>query len=232
MKGVPHWLNRPAHTVSAAEICQGALANASGLIIPGGADLPYCEKLNGEGNRQIHHFVEQGGFYLGICAGAYYACQTVEFQGADYQVQGERELGFFEGIAKGSLPQLTGGHYYSENVQSKTMVKLDFVDFPPDPTACYYYHGGSTFLKSPQAVRSSQIFAYFADGSPAIVGGQFGKGRYLLSSVHFELDPQCYAELIVKNSPESDRLSEQEIHRALQQSQGKSVWQLVQNGLK
>lgn len=231
LKGVPHWLNRPARTVSAEQICQGALANASGLIIPGGADLPYCEKLNGEGNRQIRQFVEQGGFYLGICAGAYYACQRVEFQGADYQVHGERELGFFEGVAQGSLPTLTNGHYYSESVESKAMVKLDFADFPADPTACYYYHGGSTFFESSQAVRSAQVFARFADGSPAIVSGQFGKGRYLLSSVHFELDPQCYQELIVKHSPKSDRLQEQAIAQALQQSQGKAVWQMIKNML-
>ena len=31
------------------------------LIIPGGADLPYCEKLNGMGNQKIKNFVANGG---------------------------------------------------------------------------------------------------------------------------------------------------------------------------
>ena len=49
-------------------------------VMPGGADRPYCAALNGEGNRRIRAFVEAGGAYLGLCAGAYYASQRVEFE--------------------------------------------------------------------------------------------------------------------------------------------------------
>ncbi len=42
------------------------------LIIPGGADLPYCKKLNGIGNDIIRDFVHRGNLYIGICAGGYY----------------------------------------------------------------------------------------------------------------------------------------------------------------
>jgi biotin--protein ligase len=40
------------------------------LVIPGGADIPYTEALNGAGNNKIRQYVESGGSYLGICAGA------------------------------------------------------------------------------------------------------------------------------------------------------------------
>ena len=40
-----------------------------GIVFPGGADSPYQEKLQGEGNRVIRQFVEEGGWYLGFCAG-------------------------------------------------------------------------------------------------------------------------------------------------------------------
>ena len=77
------------------------------LVMPGGADLPYCRQLNGPGNELIRGaqpccwlnmpsdvgkqsqilthstmsaaYVEDGGSYLGLCAGAYYACSYVEF---------------------------------------------------------------------------------------------------------------------------------------------------------
>ena len=83
------------------------------LVMPGGADLPYCRQLNGPGTASIqgkrHHscalqncmltsanalaksskalrpgdlhagYVEGGGAYLGLCAGAYFACESVEF---------------------------------------------------------------------------------------------------------------------------------------------------------
>jgi glutamine amidotransferase-like uncharacterized protein len=48
-------------------------------------------------------FVSQGGGYLGLCAGAYYACARVEFEpGTRLEVVGDRELAFFPGIAQGA----------------------------------------------------------------------------------------------------------------------------------
>lgn len=49
-------------------------------IVAGGADLAYCAQLNGAGNAVIRRYVSSGGAYLGLCAGAYYACRRVEFE--------------------------------------------------------------------------------------------------------------------------------------------------------
>ena len=49
-------------------------------------------------------YVNGGGSYLGLCAGAYYACARVEFEmGSELEVVGERELAFFPGIGRGSV---------------------------------------------------------------------------------------------------------------------------------
>ena len=51
----------------------------------------------------VADYVHGGGRYLGLCAGAYYACNRVEFeQGSPMEVQGDRELQFFPGIARGA----------------------------------------------------------------------------------------------------------------------------------
>jgi hypothetical protein len=48
-------------------------------------------------------FVHSGGAYLGLCAGAYYACARVEFEpGSAMEVAGGRELSFFPGVARGA----------------------------------------------------------------------------------------------------------------------------------
>ena len=76
------------------------------LVFPGGADLPFCRELDGEGNRRIDHYIRQlGGRYLGFCAGAYYGAKTVEFEmgSKKMEVRGHRELGFFKGVARGSV---------------------------------------------------------------------------------------------------------------------------------
>jgi hypothetical protein len=54
-------------------------------------------------------FVNSGGSYLGLCAGAYYACSRVQFEeGSRLQVVGDRELAVFPGIACGAA--YPGGH--------------------------------------------------------------------------------------------------------------------------
>src|SRR5438034_10268487 len=45
------------------------------LVMPGGADLPFCAALSGAPNKRIRQLVEGGGGYLGICSGACYACR-------------------------------------------------------------------------------------------------------------------------------------------------------------
>ena len=50
------------------------------IVFPGGRDIPYHDKLNGKGNARIKEFVENGGSFLGICAGAYYGSGYVEFE--------------------------------------------------------------------------------------------------------------------------------------------------------
>ncbi len=54
-----------AHDIIEKGILQKESVKA--LVVPGGADLYYVEKLNGEGNRLIREYVEAGGIYLGIC---------------------------------------------------------------------------------------------------------------------------------------------------------------------
>lgn len=89
--------------ISSDEIINGQLRGADGLIVPGGADLPYCKKLNGRGNRQILAFIASGGIYIGICAGGYYGARQVVFDGNGYSIRGNRELSLFKGKAIGSI---------------------------------------------------------------------------------------------------------------------------------
>ena len=68
-------------TLGTAPLLRGGWeARCELLVFPGGADLPYCKALNGEGNRLIGEYVRGGGAYLGLCAGAYYASATVDFE--------------------------------------------------------------------------------------------------------------------------------------------------------
>lgn len=232
LMAVERHLGRKALPINALDICAGKLAAFSALIVPGGADLPYCEQLNGEGNRAIREFVESGGLYVGICAGAYYGCREIAFIGADYNVFGTRELGFFPGLAKGCLPELTGGRFYDETVKSKAIVPLAFAT---GETADFYYHGGCYF--EPASGQNSEIFyeplAFYPNGSLAVVSGKIGQGNYLLSGVHFELQAEAYHRYVLeKNTDLAQKCEEYQFSCLFQAEYGAPIWQAVQKRLK
>ena len=53
------------------EIVAGALDRFHLVVFPGGSGSKEGAAIGGEGREQVRRFVEQGGGYLGICAGAY-----------------------------------------------------------------------------------------------------------------------------------------------------------------
>lgn len=173
--------------LTADGILGGKLDNASCdiFVMPGGADLPYCKKLNGAGNAAIRHFVEQGGTYFGICAGAYYGCRDIAFhQGRADEITGARELALIDTTGYGSLPDLAG--YYDDTLATAKWVGLKDTD---GQTAQSYYHGGCAFdVRDPEAVILAR-YADLPDHPPAIIAKQNGKGRVILSGAHIEATP-------------------------------------------
>lgn len=78
--------------------------NRTILCIGGGFDLGYLQTLGQLGCECIRSFIYEGGNYLGICAGAYFASRMVKFDvSGPLEVIGERKLGFFEGSAIGPI---------------------------------------------------------------------------------------------------------------------------------
>ena len=102
-------------TVSATEVTSDdeSWRSADLFVFPGGADLPYVSALGPVGMQRIRSYVEQGGVYLGFCAGAYFASGAVSFEaGTKLEVVGERHLKFYRGTAAGAA--FPGFDYESE----------------------------------------------------------------------------------------------------------------------
>ncbi len=159
------------------------------VIFPGGRDIPYHDALKGAANRQLSEFVYQGGNFLGICAGGYYGCASIEFEkGGPLEIVQDRELQFFPGIARGPAYGLGKFRYQSEKGSQIAQLTL----FPsPSSLNCpssAYYNGGCSFVKAEQYENVS-ILAQYANikGNPAaIVKCCVGKGIAILCGVHPE----------------------------------------------
>lgn len=160
------------------------------LIIPGGADLPYAKALNGAGNQKIKSYVENGGAFLGICAGSYYGGAFVDFgKNTDLEVQGERELSFFPGTVRG--PILAPYAYRSESGARAAQISwMCSSDFQKSTLLSVYYNGGGYFVDAEKKNRVTVLASYGLEDYAAIIECEVGLGKAILSGVHFEYDPE------------------------------------------
>ena len=180
------------------------------LVLPGGRDLPYCQALNGSGNAKILEYVHNGGSYLGICAGAYYACSRIEFDkdNPPMSVCGNRELSFFPGLGRG--PVYPGFSYTDRSGVRSVPISV-----------CPNFTFASQLEPWTKSLMNKELYTYFnggcefvhqsgsGDGSPATVAcytqlppssqpmpsvavvlSQCGSGRALLTGVHLEVSPE------------------------------------------
>jgi biotin--protein ligase len=154
------------------------------LVIPGGRDMPYVSSL-ANANASIRSYVEGGGTFLGICAGAYYASRRVEWEtGTKMEVTGDRPLGFFDGVCKGSV--YPGFAYESES--GARAVSVEDVE-QGEVVHGMYHNGGGEFVGA-EKLGSTEVIARYTEGEGegkvAAVKCKVGKGLAILWGTHPE----------------------------------------------
>lgn len=161
------------------------------IVFPGGAANPYHRKLSSRigngGNMRIRKFVENGGHYLGICAGAYYACSHIEFDiGGPHEVNCDYELRFFSGIGRG--PAMKGFDYYSNKGTYASHFKWE------DNEGIAFFQGGPGFDVSQNECTVLSRFCAQPGldcdpDTPACIMCNVERGCAILCSLHVEFDP-------------------------------------------
>ncbi len=173
------------------------------FVMPGGADLYYCEKLNGAGNDRIRAYVEQGGSYLGLCAGAYYACAGLSWAaGTPQEISGSRELNFYSGIATGPIMEYLEKSSLDHSWHHAAPIQYD--DGEILLTTKTAYEGGPVFSGG-----EADILARYNNGDAAIIECMVGQGRVILSSSHIErLFPVVYQNRNASHAHDSAVMNE------------------------
>lgn len=160
--------------------------NVLAFFMPGGAATPFRRKLEYQGNDKIRDYVNNGGIYYGICAGAYYACEKAVFEQdiPELAIVSECGLNLVGGQAIGTLYKELGIRPYAKNAASAAVVNLLWEKDAGKHIS--YYHGGPYFQLKPGD--DAEIAARYdiAGYPPAVVKKNYGKGRVILSGVHFE----------------------------------------------
>lgn len=198
------------------------------LVIPGGADLPYCKELNGDGNKIIKKYVKAGGRFIGFCAGGYYGSSRLEFEiGSDIEVSGSRELEFFPGIARGTAYKgFEYGSHRGEKAVNCTIENQAFGDLGTSTHTSFvsHYQGGPTFVDADK-YPGSEILAKYIDpidvenpSKAAVVYSKIGNGASVLFGPHCEFEP-----VLLRYANSKDRDAEL-VNKLLQSQQSRDYF--------
>ncbi|MAF31462.1 MAG: hypothetical protein CMF60_04580 [Magnetococcales bacterium] len=183
------------------------------FIVPGGATTDMIQELGIQGIQAISSYVKNGGYYIGICAGAYLASSVVDFQSDDLKLVKKRPLGFYAGTQKGPY----NGRYASQNNIGFQCVDIHVLG----ETLPVYLNGGGIFV-NPEALPNVQVVGRYETGEACAVRCQFGKGEALLLAVHLEYQPHLLR-------PDS-YISQADIQRLMLSNPSRfKVWQSLLN---
>ena len=203
----------PFDILRSEEIRQGALSRYRMLYVPGGWAAQKLIALGDQGQEEIKRFVEEGGSYLGICGGAGMAT--------------EDGIGLLPIRRKPSterVPSVSGpvrlslaGHRIWQGID----VPLFFVWWPSQfraadkgshVLACYEEVLPDAF-SSDISVADGRVIGWPAlearygilldparlPGEPAVMEGQFGRGKVFLSLIHFDTPGDRNGAAVLRN---------------------------------
>ena len=181
--------------IDAVDILKGHFNKDINLfIMPGGADLYYCDQLNGKGNALIRTYVENGGTYLGICAGAYYGASSIIWaNGTSQEITGTRELAFCDTVATGPVSSLIEVGDVEKNWDAVTTLSFCGEDIP------VLYKGGCVFSEPKDELTVLARYSELEHSPPAILHTPIGQGHAILSSPHIEYSPELYTRSLVQH---------------------------------
>ncbi len=176
--------NATTTRVCPEDIRAGALKQFDVVMFTGGSGSGQGIALGEAGRAEVRRFVENGGGYIGICAGAYLACQGFSWG-----------LGIVDAKTLSPLWRRGTGMVKLELTEQGRAVLGD----QPRQFDCLYFQGPIVGPADVAAVPDFDTLAFFRTevakddtpkgimvNSPAIFGGSFGKGRVLCFSPHPE----------------------------------------------
>jgi glutamine amidotransferase-like uncharacterized protein len=228
-------------TVTPDNVNQTDLASTARVIFFGGGWAGgYITYLNSNGYENIRQFIRQGGGYIGICAGAYLACDKI-FWKPDTVTLGQwydYALNLFTGTGVGVVPGImdwtepTGCSAPINKGAAMTTVLIDQQFFnASSETLPILYYGGPILTPYAISQNSVQILGKYvvpgspADGSTAMVMASYGKGNMFLSGPHPEISFDNLTCRLFPNTQGWDLL-----HQVLQYLAPRTITDLKANG--
>lgn len=175
------WMGYSVEIISAQYIKQNGLDGFKGLCIPGGNMYQYSNSLSLTGINEIKDFISNGGAYIGICGGAYFAGEKVIWRG-NQLIMNSLEL--FNGSTEGPINDLV---QEADSVMCKVVIDSSFLiaEIEAD-TAWILYFNGPTLMVEDTNV--SVVAKYDINGLPCSLAFHYSDGKVFLIGTHPEIE--------------------------------------------
>ncbi len=174
--------NIPHKRIYASDLNNSAnYYDASAICFPGGYSYNYKLALTEKTVNNIRNYVSNGGSYIGICAGAYFASSSVVWEGFEYPYS----LSLFKGKAIGSMHSIAAWDNYNMTKISTNQQNSILVNSDKELNVLYY--GGPHFES--EGI-NYETLAFWEDYNkyPAIINFNFDAGKVLLIGPHLEIE--------------------------------------------
>jgi len=177
------WKGLTHNRVTAEDINSIVLKNYySAIFFPGGDADYYNADIDAFGIQHIQELVAENGAYIGMCAGAEFACDQLVWEGIAY----DYPLDLFQGEAVGPIDELAVWPDYAMATLSMNL-NDELNQYEPANEDILYW-GGSIFnAYEGTEVDTIATFDGYLDEA-AIIKLNYGEGRVLLISPHPEIE--------------------------------------------
>ncbi|MHA3964519.1 MAG: BPL-N domain-containing protein [Candidatus Thorarchaeota archaeon SMTZ1-45] len=175
------WMNATVDILDASDIKYGNLDGYDIVVIPGGWAGTYNMELAGTGITEIRNFVRDGGAFFGVCAGAYFGCDKIRWEGEVLEYQ----MDLFEGYGIGPVEEIAiwPNFAMTEIIINHSSSIIDFSGEPSNHSVMYY--GGPWFnITDKEGIHS--VATYKANNESAMIAFEYEDGRVFLSGPHPE----------------------------------------------
>lgn len=183
--------------VDGAAIRSGALRKADVLVMPGGKSGIESDSLGAEGQRELRRFIEDGGAYVGSCAGAFL---LMEGPAPSKKILGiapfKHRSGDWGGEAMLQVAYSKEAEALSGIKAGKRMERFNGgpVMDPSAPVPGADFRVMATFASNLHS-HSAKPGAPVMGGGASAVAGTFGKGRVWLFAGHPEYYPNTWSSV-------------------------------------
>ena len=165
----------------------GLTGNYRGLFMPGGWAGDYNRDIKPSGDQHIRNFISQGGAYIGMSAGAFYACDVTIWEGNVYDYPSD----IFDGNCIGPIDEIAPWPNYVMTTMNINQQHEANAYEPAQRDVLYY---GEPYFTA-NSGQEMQVFARWivptnqqAHDAPGIIGFNYGQGRVLLVGPHPEIE--------------------------------------------